>query len=399
MSNEKIMDRVSRLLALAEHPNTPPAEAETALRMANSLITKHAIDEAILRRSQTISDRRSIKRSRVYLGAGEFTPYLRTIFESAADSLRVSVGQKMVLVDGKYTTEFWAYGADEDVTWLEMLFSMVKLQLLMKIDPKWDSGIGYDANIYNFKVAGFKWKEINRIAMENGHESRESTERTIISRRRAEQLGLEHTEVVEGETKHDWDGVYVRQTNGFFHKLKAAYVRHSKAIGDDTRVVTQSHEAYRLSFAESFRSTMSERFFRMKMDSEEEMDSIPGAALAIRDMREESNEALWRDFPYLNPEEIERRNKEWRDRQEEEARLRESMLASMTTKERQEFLEKEESDARKKAKNDASWVKKNTRYLSRDISATERGAKAANEVDLTRKAGSASRGEDRLRLE
>lgn len=225
--------------------------------------------------------------------------------------------------------------------------------------------------------------------MRHGHESREGTDKVTTSRRRAEQRGLDYTEVVEREVKDDWDIVYIREPNGFFHKLKAAYVRHAKAIGDDTRVVTQSHEAYRLSFATAFRTTMVERFWQMQLDAEAEMDTIPGAALAIRDMKQEADEAMWADFPNLSPEEIARRQEAMRAQAEAAAKAREEMLDAMSTKERQKFLEEEEAQARAEARRQRSWERKNTRYYSRDRSATERGTAAARAVDLSRKAGSA----------
>lgn len=398
-ASEKIMERVTALLRLAEHANTPAPEAELALRQANSLITKHAIDEALLRQSQSVTERRAIKHSKIVLGTGEFTPYLRTIFEAAADALRVSTAGKGVRVNGEYTTEFWAYGADEDVAWLEMLFSMIKLQFLVKLDPKWDTSLGYDENVYNHKVAGFKWAEIDKIAQRSGgHESRESMDTKKITMRQAEQRGWTYTREDDSLDYDPWELVTVRRPNGFFHKLKAAYVRHAKAIGDDTRVVTQSHQAYRLSFAEAYRTTMVERFWQMQRDAENEMDTIPGAALALRDMKAEADAALWADFPSLSPEEIAKRQEARRAQAEAEAKAREEMLAAMTPSARQRFLEAEEAEERRQAKADRAWAKKNTRYYSRDRSATERGSAAARAVDLTRKAGSASAGAQRGEL-
>lgn len=393
-ASEKVMDRVAALLAVAEHPGTPAPEAETALRMANSLITKHAIDEAILRQSQTATDRRAIKQTRITLGAGEFTPYLRTILEAAAGALRVSVGTKGAYVNGEFTSEFWVYGASEDVAWLEMLFSMIKLQFLLKLDPKWDESLGYDANVYNFKVAGFKWSEINRVAMDYGHETRESTEKAVVSRYSFYGDVPAGAILVVGDPEEPgrYDRFEIRKPNGFFHKMKAAYIRHAKAIGDDIRVVTQSHEAYRLSFATAFRSTMQERFWQMSRDAESEMDSIPGAAVAIRDMKKDADEALWGDFPEMSPEEIGKRRAAYKAQLESEAKAREEMLAAMTSKKRQAFLEDEEKKERASIRADRAWTKKNTRHLSRDLSATQRGTAAAKSVDLSRKAGSAGQG-------
>lgn len=401
-ASEKIMERVARLLALAEHPNTPEAEAELALKQANSLITKHAIDEALLRQSQSVNERRAVTHMTIVLGGGEFRPYLRTIFEAAAEALRVSVASKTVRVGdlGHTDTEFHLYGANEDVVWLDMLFNMVKLQFLLKLDPRWDDSKSYDENVYTFKVAGYKWAEIDRIAQDHGHASRESTAKVNVARYSFYGNVPEDAVLVVGDPDEPnrYDRFEVRRPNGFFHKLKSAYVRHAKAIGDDTRVATQSHQAYRLSFAESFRTRMTERFWEMQREAESEMDTIPGAALAIRDMRDDANRAMWADFPNLSPEEIERRRKAFQDQLDAERKAREDMLAAMTPAERQKFLEDEEAQARKDARRQRAWERKNTRYYTIDRNAQRLGASAANSVDLTRKAGSAGAAANRGEL-
>src|SRR5690349_5135639 len=90
-ADEKILDRVAKLLALAEHENTPAPEAEIALLQANRLIAKHAIDEAILRQSQTVGQRRALVEKKIVIGGGTFNGTLRTILQYAADANRVSV--------------------------------------------------------------------------------------------------------------------------------------------------------------------------------------------------------------------------------------------------------------------------------------------------------------------
>jgi hypothetical protein len=48
MVHEDILIRVRKLLAVAEHPSTPPGEAEAAGRAAERLVAKYAVDEALL---------------------------------------------------------------------------------------------------------------------------------------------------------------------------------------------------------------------------------------------------------------------------------------------------------------------------------------------------------------
>ena len=47
-TTDSIVEKVQAILARANHPNTPPAEAETALALAQRLITKHNLDESAL---------------------------------------------------------------------------------------------------------------------------------------------------------------------------------------------------------------------------------------------------------------------------------------------------------------------------------------------------------------
>jgi hypothetical protein len=55
--SQDVLARVRKLLAVAEHPNTPPEEADTAARAAERLIAKHAIDEALLEAAAEIRSR------------------------------------------------------------------------------------------------------------------------------------------------------------------------------------------------------------------------------------------------------------------------------------------------------------------------------------------------------
>ena len=52
--------KVSAILAVAQHPNTPQAEAETALALAWKLMQKYSIDESAATRRNSISGRANI---------------------------------------------------------------------------------------------------------------------------------------------------------------------------------------------------------------------------------------------------------------------------------------------------------------------------------------------------
>lgn len=52
MNTDAIYDKVRAILDRANHPNTPQAEAETALAMAQRLMLKHGLDEAVFAEAQ-----------------------------------------------------------------------------------------------------------------------------------------------------------------------------------------------------------------------------------------------------------------------------------------------------------------------------------------------------------
>lgn len=65
MSN--LRDRIHALLALAQHPNTPQHEAETALAMASKLMQKHGLTESDVAEARIVEDTEVVMR-KAYIG-------------------------------------------------------------------------------------------------------------------------------------------------------------------------------------------------------------------------------------------------------------------------------------------------------------------------------------------
>ena len=394
-TDEKILDRVAKLIAIAEHPNTPGPEADVALMQANKLIVKHAIEEALIRQHQTVGERRALVNKQIVVGAGSgFSSTLRTVLHYAADANRVSMA---FLSTGSAVL----FGADEDVAWVEMLFNMIKLQFLLKIDPKWDDSKSYDENVYNLKVAGTSWRDINAESVKHG--SRDA-------RKWTQTAGYLDRETEKPYYKREYRNVQVTKRNeesgavfGTWEApedklsgiLIAAYKRWAANVGDDSPVTTQNPRAYKRSYADAFSSRMAMRFLDMKKANEAEMDTIPGAAVAIRDLKAEADQAMWDMFPDLSPEARERRRQAAYEQQQREDAEYQAKLDAMTPKQREAFLEKEERQRRRQ--NEAYWksLQKGPRA---DEGARRRGESAANSVDLSRKAGHAEAGATRGEL-
>ena len=394
-TDEKILDRVAKLLAIAEHPNTPGPEADVALMQANKLIAKHAIEEALLRQHQTVGERRALVNKQIVVGAGSgFSSTLRTVLHYAADANRVSVA---FLSTGSAVL----FGADEDVAWVEMLFNMIKLQFLLKIDPKWDDSKSYDENVYNLKVAGTSWKDINAESVKHGSRDARKWTQTAgyLNRETEEPYYKREYRNVQVTNRNEESGAVFGTWEAPEEKLSgiliAAYKRWAANVGDDSPVTTQNPRAYKRSYADAFSSRMAMRFLDMKKANEAEMDTIPGAAVAIRDLKAEANQAMWDMFPDLSPEAAEIRRRAMYEQQQREDAEYQAKLDTMTPKQREAFLEKEERQRRRQ--NEAYWrsLEKGPRA---DMGARRRGESAANSVDLSRKAGHAEAGATRGEL-
>ena len=344
IKTDKILNRVRALLALADHPGTPPAEADTAMEMANSLMSRHAIDEALARAAQSKSSRRSPQKRAIKLatdtGAGSgLMSALRTILHYIAETNRC----KMVHL--RWSDDPEIYGMSDDVEWVEMLYTQTFFTLVSKINPRWDSSLGYDENVYNHKVAGFKWKDINRIAMSNGEESREN--------------------------------------KGYYHKMKAAYMRHAKKIGDTNLVATQSHKAYRESFVNAFKTRLIDRLIAQAEANKDEA-SESGAEIALRESLEDVLGAMYADHPELSPEAMRETVEHLRRIREAEEARKQAEIDAMTPIQRAKYYDAQERRQRRQAESDRKYWNKESAKLDR--SAHARGKAVANSVQLSRTA-------------
>lgn len=376
MTNEKILDRVRKLLAIAEHPNTGEHEASVALTQANALMAKYAIDEAIARADMDESVRTEpIKVRFAYSTAGhhEFLPYLRTILHEMARTNRCHA---VTFAGGQ--TEI--YGMEQDVRWTEMLYLSVYTTFLTQLAPHWDDAKGYDENVYNFKVAGFKWLKINQIAMEHGGPDTRLWERTrgYLGSEGVPMYQKEYRNIESDEAGSFW-GSWEYPTEKMTARLKAAYKRHAAKIGDTQPITTSSHTQYRRQYAEAYTARLASRLRELRWAAEGMAHESTGAEVALRDVDADIKNMMYSDYPDLDP-------KTAVIKREQAQRERDEMLNAMSDKEREAFLEKEQKEARRQARANESYWKRQDKIVLQDA-AHRRGRSAADSVDLARKAG------------
>lgn len=349
--SESTLARVAKLINQAEHPNTSETEREAFLAMADRLMTRHAIDDAMVEAARAAAS--GFARPEPISRRIPFVDYhnihrdkFRRMVSEICETSRV----KGVFhnVHGEVTL----IGFPADVAYAEMTWLSVHMQFVSKVDPKVDETKTYDANVYALKTAGVKWPEIAR--------------RLNKVVRDAEALGAD---APWSETP--WpDG----------HRLIRAYRRECERLGVEPQNHTQRHQAYRTSFVNAFTDAVVARLYRMRTVQTEDVRATTGAEVALRDRGTQIDEKLWEMFPELRPATAEEQAA-WRAKWEQEEREEQARIAAMTPAQRRAY---EREQAREERESARYWARADReRERLRDRDGEIAGRKAGEQVDLS----------------
>lgn len=354
MADHNHMKRVRDILAIANDAPEGSPEREVALKRAEALMAKYAIDQAMLDASRSEGERRKPTVLEFVLidGPGhEWGSHFRLVF----DLLCRANGCRSV-THGNFT-KAKVVGFAEDAEWVQLLWMQIFMEFVSKIHPTWESNRSRPANIRAFKEAGYKWSQIWEMV------------------RRA-----------EGTTPDGFDS-YRNPGCGW---LITEYKSECKRVGKEP-MATQRFDAYRASFVESFTGAVMARLERMAEDRRQAADSVPGSALAVVDAQDRVDEEFYRMYPNRRPltEEEIRRQREEEDRQKrEDAEKDAAWLASLTPERRERELRRRAEEMERRARADdrawRRWLKEADKYRG-DVAGYAAGREAGDNVSLDRK--------------
>lgn len=129
-----MIEKVRAILERANHPNTPQAEAETALALAYRLMAKHGIEE-----SDVVSRTKGRITSKSFTITGPYRVRRGTLFHILATSLSCADYRDME-IGTRDTVVMVAFGTDDDLFALEMLFTaadLLALRTMPRGDRRW----------------------------------------------------------------------------------------------------------------------------------------------------------------------------------------------------------------------------------------------------------------------
>lgn len=344
---ESMLARVQRIVDIAKACEKAgnDADARASYAKADAIMTKWAIDRALIEFNRPVGEKREepISVTIDFNGTGEFSEEMSNMLAGVVRHNRCQA------VIRAWRNEAIIVGFPEDVEYTQMLWAGLILAFSSRINPSWDPERPADENVKILKEAGRKWAYIGELANEHGFPNRPN------------------------------DG-----------RLKAAYRRQCKREGVEPTPHTQRNEAYRVSYARAFSAEIRARLARLRKAADDQVKSRtePGTALALRSRSDDVISKFYEVFPHLKPmtPEEKARLKE----QMEADRLREELRrASLTDKQRAE------EDARNRRQQDrerAQWEREHAR--TNDRAGSQAGTRAARTVDLgAEKVGTGRKGE------
>lgn len=253
---ESMLRKVQALLATADHPNTPPHEADTARNMAEALMLRYRIDEATMGPADPSGLNPVWKNIVICDASSEYALSYASIMRYVVHHCGCRMKLARADVDGQrcYVAEVVGYPSDLSMT--NMLWTSMMLGFQVKVEPKYDRSLPERVNAYNMRKAGMEGR---RIAL----------------------------------------AIYGRDDKALRPKVRKMFKDESLARGEDPAMLLgkgNSMESYRASFAKGFTDETRYRLSSMRASRGES-----GIGLVLASRGENVNEAFYVKYPDTRP--------------------------------------------------------------------------------------------------
>ena len=256
------MRKLQGLIATADHPNTPPAEASTARAMAEALMIKYRIEEITAKPEHGGAE--PVWRD-IFIAPtkGEFSYSYRTLLSYIVSHFdcMTAVSTATRVEEGVITEAWWVahvVGYESDLRFIELLFTSAGMAFGERLEPSYRPDESEQVNAYRMRMAGMEGR---RIAM----------------------------------------AIYGRDDKNLRPKVRALFKKESLARGENPEVLLgqgNSVKAYREAYAEGFVSEMWQRLYTMRKSRDRASTDL---VLAGRGDR--IREAFYERYPHLAPKE------------------------------------------------------------------------------------------------
>jgi Protein of unknown function (DUF2786) len=264
---DDIMRKISALLAKAA--STPfEAEADTFRAKATELMDAYRIEQWEIAKREQGGVKSSLKPIRRDIPVEwwwdrKMGSELWVVFMACAKMCAVVIASRKINSSDKTVP---AYGLDSDITFLQMLFTDIHIQMSNKIKPVYDPEKSLGFNVYNAKEAGMTY---HQIALWAGH---------------PEWITLKGYSK-RGSPQYQYNGIMIRE-------MKKFATQNNLTVHQVANL-----ESYVEDFIESYAWSVRHKIDELRGAH----DEGTGMSLAIRDITDISREQMWTDFPDMRP--------------------------------------------------------------------------------------------------
>lgn len=163
MDLDKVMERISKLINQADHPNTSKVEADAFRAKAESLMRQYRIEEEQLVAQDETGITPVLKEFEVIDSMdNEFLQEYIDLFWSVAQHCGIRVHFSYRKLDGTFTGGCWVHvvGYSSDIRFTEFIYSAARLVFAANLEPSFDPSLSDAENIYRMRKAGLTRNQV-----------------------------------------------------------------------------------------------------------------------------------------------------------------------------------------------------------------------------------------------
>lgn len=303
MELNKVLQRVNKLIALAEHEATGAAEAAAAREQADALMLKYAIEEAQLDAARPAAERMKPDSMDFPVGEyGEIIGHVAGLMSTIAKHCRCMIKHythSALDEQGKLIYFSRIYGYTSDLRYFEILWTSVRLHALAVLAPGINPAKSVDENAYDLHNAGFNWLDIagmygwKKVDKFSSGRVRREHERGMISDELYDKYEAGKAEVWYNEALDQYKSNWQLGSG-----VKRNYHREVAKRGEQpTKLTAGGAATYRKSAARGYHSMIQQRLVRMRADTSGSGTGLVLRSDALRDYFREENSSQFTRCP------------------------------------------------------------------------------------------------------
>lgn len=163
MELNKVLDRVRKLTALAEHEGTGVAEAKLAREQADKLMLDYAISQAMINDAKPASQQTKPGHLDFEMGTSGFSSYVGQLASMIARHCRCMIKQYSKYNSETHSYTSTAYGFEGDLAYFEVMYTTLRLHMIGALRPGFERDRSLEDNCWALHEAGYNWLEIAEL--------------------------------------------------------------------------------------------------------------------------------------------------------------------------------------------------------------------------------------------